>query len=96
VGASYADVVIPTLLLIGLVFGRWWRVSVPIAAVGWVVLLLVGGYGSGLDFVAGAGALALANLVVGVLVYQAIALVARGLATLLHRGRTDVQSDPKG
>lgn len=76
---------IPTLLLVGLVFGRWWRVTVPMATVAWVVLLLAGGYGSGLSFAAGAGAFALANLVLGVLVFQAIALLAHGLAARVHR-----------
>ncbi len=76
---------IPTLLLVGLVFGRWWRVTVPLATVGWVVLLLIGGYGSGLAFAAGAGGLALANLIVGVLLFQAIARLAHALAALSHR-----------
>ena len=49
------------------------------------MLLLIGGYGSGLAFAAGAGGLALANLIVGVLLFQAIARLAHALAALSHR-----------
>jgi hypothetical protein len=72
--------VIPTLLLVGLVFGRWWRVVVPVATVGWVVWLVADGFGSGLEFAVEAGALALVNVAVGVLVYQAGAVVVDRLS----------------
>jgi hypothetical protein len=62
--------VIPTLLLIGLVFGRWWRAVIPLATIGWVIVLVSTGTGSGLAFAVEAAALAVANLVVGVLVFQ--------------------------
>ena len=61
---------IPTLMLFGLLFGRWWRVSVLVAAVGWPVALVltdVMGLEPGL---AGAAVLAVGNTVVGVLVHQ--------------------------
>ncbi|MGH2660198.1 MAG: hypothetical protein ACRDHS_11175, partial [Actinomycetota bacterium] len=45
-----AEVVIPTLLLIGLVFGRWWRIAIPVAVLGWPVLLIATGVGSGMGF----------------------------------------------
>src|SRR6266508_4391883 len=32
---------IPTLILFGLVFGRWWRLCLTAAALGWPVLLVV-------------------------------------------------------
>lgn len=71
---------IPTVLLVGLVFGRWWRIAIPVAVLGWPVLLITTGVGSGLRFAAAAGLLAAANVVVGVLAYQAIRLISRGIA----------------
>jgi hypothetical protein len=62
--------VIPTLLLIGLALGRWWRVVVPVATIGWVLILIATGTGSGLSFALSAALLAAANLAVGVLVFQ--------------------------
>ena len=64
--------VIPTLILVGLVFGRWWRITIPAAAVGWVALLLVDHLGSGFAFALGAGLLAAANTAVGVLLFQGV------------------------
>jgi hypothetical protein len=76
--------VIPTLILFGLVFGRWWRSSLIAAAVGWPVLLFatdVIGAGPGL---LGASGLAIANTAVGVLVHQVIQRVSRKLRG--HKG----------
>ena len=42
---------IPTMLVVGLVFGRWWRVTIPVGTLVWVVLLVATGTGSGLPFV---------------------------------------------
>ena len=72
---------IPTLILVGLVMGRWWRVVMPLAAVGWPVLLIATGVSSGFDFVLAAAGLAIANVTVGVLVYQALWLLVKGIAT---------------
>ena len=70
---------IPTLILVGLALGRWWRVVIPLAAVGWPILLIVTGVDSGFDFVLAASALAIANVTVGVLVYQVLWLLVRGI-----------------
>ncbi len=61
---------IPTLLLPGLVIGRWWLV--PIAAVGWPVLLIVDGVGTGNTwaFAVSAGALAAGNVGIAVGVHR--------------------------
>lgn len=72
--------VIPTVLLIGLVFGRWWRVSVPVAIIGWPVLLIATGVDSGVWFAVGAGLLAGANVVAGVLVNRLVARISRRIA----------------
>jgi hypothetical protein len=61
------------MLLVGLVFGRWWRVTIPVGTLAWVVLLIASGTGTGLPFVLGGAAFGAANVIVGVLAYQAIA-----------------------
>lgn len=61
---------IPTLLVVGVVFGKWWRFAMPLATTGWVVALVATGAGSGITFGLGAGVLALINVTVGVLLFQ--------------------------
>lgn len=56
-----------------------WRVVIPLAAVGWPVLLVVTGVDSGFDFVLAAAAFAIANVTVGILVHQAMWLLVRGI-----------------
>jgi hypothetical protein len=70
--------VIPTMLLVGLVFGRWWWLTIPLGTLAWVVLLIVTGVGSGIPFALGAAAFGAANVIVGVLAYQGIAWLIRG------------------
>ncbi|HUF58423.1 MAG TPA: hypothetical protein VMR89_02910 [Actinomycetota bacterium] len=71
---------IPTLLLAGLVFGKWWRVSIPAATIGWAVLLLATGIVSDLAHFAGAASLGFINVTVGVLVFQAVRAAFRGVS----------------
>ncbi len=66
--------VIPTVILIGLVVGRWW--VLPFAATGWAALLLIQGT-LGVGEIPAAGALGLANAAVGVLVHKGIAASVR-------------------
>jgi hypothetical protein len=73
--------VIPTLLLVGFVLGRWWRVVVPAAAIGWAVLLIVTGVAAAL--------LGAINVGVGVVVFQAARLTFRNL---LRSHRQDARS----
>jgi hypothetical protein len=89
-----ADGVIPTLLLIGLVFGRWWKVAVPAAVIGWPILLIASGVDSGLRFAVTAGLLAAANVVVGALAYSALRLIARGFAALPNTTRLIADAGP--
>ena len=72
------------MLLVGLVFGRWWRVTIPVGTLVWVVLLVATGTGSRLPFVLGGAAFGAANVIVGVLVYQAIAWLAHAIAQTLR------------
>jgi hypothetical protein len=66
---------IPTLLIVGLALGRWWRVVIPVATIGWAVLLVATGVDSGTSFFAEAALLALINVTLGVLVFQGASLV---------------------
>jgi hypothetical protein len=71
--------VIPILIVFGLVFGRWWRLSLVTAALGWPALLVttdVMGVGAGL---LGASGLAIANTGVGVLIHQGVLQAIRRL-----------------
>jgi hypothetical protein len=77
---------IPTLILVGLVFGRWWRIVIPAASVWWVATLISNGLGSGLHFALGAGLLAALNTAFGVLLFQAVrAAVVLPARWLRHR-----------
>jgi hypothetical protein len=62
--------VIPTLILFGVVFGRWWRFSLIAAVLGWPILLVVSDVMSVDAGLVGAAGLALANTGIGVLVHQ--------------------------
>lgn len=68
---------IPTLILFGLVFGRWWRSSLIAAAVGWPVLLITTDVMSVEVGLLGAAAIAITNAAVGVLAHQVLLRMAR-------------------
>jgi hypothetical protein len=69
---------IPTLILFGLVFGRWWRTALAAAAIGWPVLLVAMGVthpGAGL--LLGAAGLAIINTGAGAAIHQGARRVVR-------------------
>jgi hypothetical protein len=68
------------LLLVGLVFGKWWRISIPAATIGWALLLLADGTVSDLSHFAGAAWFGFINVTVGVLVFQGVRVVFRGVS----------------
>ncbi|KXK61541.1 hypothetical protein AWW66_13220 [Micromonospora rosaria] len=68
---------IPTLILFGLLLGRWWRTSLIVAAVGWPLLLVAGDGTTVGPALIGASGLAVANTAVGVLVHQGILRMIR-------------------
>jgi hypothetical protein len=81
--------VIPTLILIGAVFGRWWRVTLAVSVVGWPVLLVATGAMSVGPALAGAAGLAVLNIGAGVLIHQAIRRGGRKLwGAMAPRRRT--------
>jgi hypothetical protein len=63
-----------------LIFGRWWKITLPVTVVGWPALLILTGVDSGFEFAVAAGLLAAANVVVGVFACQTIRLMARRAA----------------
>lgn len=75
---------IPTLLLAGLVFGKWWRITIPVATIGWAVLLLADGTVSDLTNFAGAAWFGFINVTVGVLVFQGVRFAFRSLQQHRH------------
>ncbi len=64
---------IPTMILFGLVFGRWWRSAIAASAVVWAAFVLTPAEVTLSDagVLGGAAALGAANAAVGVSVYQA-------------------------
>lgn len=79
---------IPTLIVGGLVFGRWPRVTLVAAAVGWPVLLVATGV-MGLELqLAEAAGLAVLNAGAGVLLHQGIRWAVGRLRRLRSPGRT--------
>jgi hypothetical protein len=80
--------VIPTLLLVGLILGRWWRVVIPVAAAGWAALLIATGVDSGVGFALSAAALGAVNVAVGVAVHQGLRSSVRAVS---HQPRASNQ-----
>jgi hypothetical protein len=68
------------VLLIGLFFGRWWRIAIPVAIIGWPILLMASGVDSGVRFAIDAGLVAGGNVAVGVLVNRLVARIGRAAA----------------
>jgi hypothetical protein len=85
--------VIPTVLLVGLLFGRWWKITVSVAIVGWPALLILTHVDSGFAFAVAAGLLAAANVVAGVLAYQVVRLVVRRAAAFARHAAPTTTPD---
>jgi hypothetical protein len=65
--------VIPTLILFGLIFGRWWHLCLVVATVGWPLLLVeTDVMDAEVRQLFGAAFLAVINTGVGVLVHQGV------------------------
>jgi hypothetical protein len=68
---------IPSLILFGVVLGRWWPVPLVIAAVGWPLLLVATDVMTVEPGLVGASGLAVLNTAVGVLVHQGVLRAVR-------------------
>lgn len=70
---------IPSLILLGVLLGRWWWLPLPVAAAGWPALLVAtGAMDIGPGLIAASG-LALLNTGVGVAVHQGVLHLVRRL-----------------
>lgn len=78
---------IPTMILFGLITGRWWRFALIAAAIVWPVLLLVDGVMGLSAGLLAASLLGAANAAVGMAVHQA-------LLWLVRRVRVDAAGEP--
>ena len=65
-------VVIPTMILFGLLLGRWWKVALVVGTSAWPVLLWAQGVIAAPPEIVGAAALGLANTAVGVMAHQLV------------------------
>jgi hypothetical protein len=76
---------IPTMILFGLVLGRWWKVTVPLAAVTWPLLLVMSDVDLDRSEVAAAAILGVANAAVGAALYLAVAALVGVVVRSLRR-----------
>lgn len=88
---------IPTLLAFGLVFGRWWKATLAVGVIGWVVVILsttdagtAPGIAETAGLALGAAGLALVNTAVGVAVHQGLLWAVRTV-----RGRSGHPTAPE-
>ncbi len=72
---------IPTMILFGLALGRWWKVTVPLAAVTWPLLLVMSDIDLDRSEMAAVAILSVANAAVGAALY----LAAAGLVGVVVR-----------
>ena len=70
---------IPTVILLGLIFGHWWKATLVVAALGWPLLLLAAGVDIDPAALPAASALAVANAAIGILAHRLLWRLARGL-----------------
>jgi hypothetical protein len=70
---------IPTMILLGLAFGHWWRSTLVVAAVLWPSLLLATGVIDVSAQILGAALFGLANAGAGVAIHQGVAWTVRRL-----------------
>lgn len=69
---------IPTVILWGLVFGRWWKATLVGSAIAWPAVLVIDGtIGLGIGQLIAAASLAVANAAVGAAVHQGVLWVVR-------------------
>ena len=79
------DLMIPTMILFGLVLGRWWKVTVPLAALTWPLLLFMSDSDLDRSEMATAAILGLANAAVGAALFLAAVVLVGMVARSLHR-----------
>lgn len=79
---------VPTMILFGLIFGRWWRAALLVGAVIWPATVVLSGAMT-LDLgLLSASLFGLANTAVGVAVHQGVLAVVRNIRTSEHVGES--------
>ena len=68
---------IPTMILFGLLLGRWWKSALIVGTSAWTALLWSQGLLATPPEIVGAAALALVNTSIGVLAHQLVLAVVR-------------------
>lgn len=68
---------IPVLLVIGLVLGRWWRTTLAVATILWPVVLVLSEVMDVTWELLGAAALAFVNTLIGIVVHQGVLWTVR-------------------
>ena len=68
---------IPTMILFGLLLGRWWKVALVVGASAWPTLLSARGVIAAPPEIVGAAALGLVNTAVGVMAHQLVLALLR-------------------
>jgi len=68
---------IPTMIVFGLVLGRWWRSALVAAALAWPLLLITSGVLAVGEQLLGAAALGVANAALGVALHQVVLHLVR-------------------
>jgi hypothetical protein len=76
---------IPTMILAGLIFGRWWKATLIGAAIGWPLLLIATGSDLDIATIPVAAALGAANAAIGILVHRLLWLMVRGLTAATRK-----------
>jgi len=72
---------IPTMIIFGLLAGRWWKTALVVGTVGWIAVLLVTGVigASQMPLMIGAAFFGLANTGVGVAIHQGVLRLVQSL-----------------
>lgn len=70
---------IPTMILLGVVLGRWWWVALVVSALGWPILLVATDTMNFEPGLLAAAGLAVLNTGVGVLIHQGVLWTHRGI-----------------
>ena len=70
---------IPTMIVFGLVFGRWWKTTLAAGTLGWPLLLLANGVLNPPGDIVDAAMFGFVNTLVGVAVHQSFLRVIRAI-----------------
>ena len=68
---------IPTMILVGLVLGRWWRTALVVGALGWPTFLIADNVVDLEPSLVGAAVLGLVNTAVGVGLHRTVLTLVR-------------------